>query len=48
MKVVYGEEQITLGRGDSVYLRAAIPHSIAPAAAGRSARVLSVSYGADG
>lgn len=48
VKVVYGEEQITLGRGDSVYLRATIPHSLAPAAAGRSARVLSVSYGADG
>lgn len=43
VRVTYGDEQITLGRGDSVYLRATIPHTIAPGA-GRTARLLSVSY----
>lgn len=43
VRVIYGDEQISLGRGDSVYLRATIPHAIAPSA-GRAARVLSVSY----
>lgn len=43
VRVIYGDEQISLGRGDSVYLRATIPHAIT-LAAGRAARVLSVSY----
>jgi transcriptional regulator with XRE-family HTH domain len=43
VRVIYGDEQIALGRGDSVYLRATIPHAIT-ASAGRAARVLSVSY----
>ena len=49
VRVIYGDEQIPLGCGDSVYLRATVPHAICPAA-GRAARVLSVSYdaGADG
>ena len=41
--VTYGDERITLDTGDSVYIFAAIPHSIAPAAGG-TARLLSVSY----
>jgi len=43
VRVGYGEEQILLATGDSLYLHAAIPHTIVPA--GRaSARVLSVAY----
>lgn len=42
VKVAYGDEQIALSRGDSVYLRATIPHAVVPVA-GRQARVLSVS-----
>lgn len=43
VKMVYGDEHIHLGSGDSVYLRATIPHAICPTG-GKSARVLSVSY----
>ena len=43
IRVLYGDEQISLGCGDSVYLRATVPHAICPVA-GRTARVLSVSY----
>jgi transcriptional regulator with XRE-family HTH domain len=42
-KVTYGEETIPLETGDSLYLDAAIPHSLAAAGRG-SARVLSVSH----
>ena len=43
VRVTYGDEQIQLGTGDSIYLHAAIPHTIA--ATGRAgARVLSVAY----
>jgi len=43
VKIAYGDELIQLGTGDSIYIYAAIPHTIAPV--GRStARVLSVSY----
>jgi transcriptional regulator with XRE-family HTH domain len=43
----YGEELFTLGPGDSIYIDAAIPHSLAPATgmrAAQAARVLCVSY----
>lgn len=41
--VAYGDETIQLGPGDSIYLDASLPHTVAPA--GRtSARVLSVSF----
>lgn len=43
VKIGYGDELIVLGVGDSVYLDAAIPHTLMPA--GRApARVLSVSF----
>jgi transcriptional regulator with XRE-family HTH domain len=42
VRVAYGDEQLHLCRGDSVYLRASIPHGIWPPA-GKTARVLSVS-----
>ena len=43
VKVAYGDEQIQLAPGDSLYIHAAIPHAIAPA--GRAtAKVLSVAY----
>jgi len=43
VKVAYGEEQILLGTGDSLYLHAAIPHALAAAGRG-GAKVLSVAY----
>ena len=43
VKIAYGDDVIALGPGDSIYIYAAIPHTIAPA--GRApARLLSVSY----
>lgn len=42
ISVTYGDEQFHLGRGESVYLRATIPHAVGPAG-GKPARVLSVS-----
>jgi transcriptional regulator with XRE-family HTH domain len=45
VRVIYGGEQITLGRGESIYLRATVPHAICPTGS-RAARVLSVSYDA--
>jgi len=47
VRVSYGDEQIALGPGDSIYLDAVIPHALAVAGGVRStqtARVLSVSY----
>ncbi|MFM1903052.1 MAG: hypothetical protein RLZZ440_952 [Planctomycetota bacterium] len=41
IKVTYGEEIVRLGPGDSLYLDASIPHSLAAAGRG-AARVLSV------
>lgn len=43
VQVLYGDEEIRLGPGESIYLRASIPHAVFPAA-GRAARVLSVAY----
>jgi transcriptional regulator with XRE-family HTH domain len=43
IKIQYGDELIVLGPGDSVYLDAVIPHSLAPDGRG-TARVLSVSF----
>ena len=43
VRVLYGEEQIVLGLGESIYLKASIPHALCPAS-GRTARVLSVAY----
>ena len=43
VKVAYGDEQIQLAPGDSLYIHAAIPHAIAPAGRG-TAKVLSVAY----
>lgn len=42
VKIAYGDEQIPLSAGDSIYIYAAIPHTIVPAGRG-SAKVLSVS-----
>jgi glyoxylate utilization-related uncharacterized protein len=43
VRIEYGDECIHLAEGDSVYIYAAIPHSLAPV--GRAAaKVLSVSY----
>lgn len=47
VEVAYGGEQFRLTAGDSLYLQAAVPHSVAPAA-GTTAKVLSVSSGSDG
>ena len=43
VKVAYGDEQIHLAPGDSLYIQAAIPHAIATAGRG-TAKVLSVAY----
>ena len=43
VKVAYGDEQIPLAAGDSLYLHAAIPHAITAAGRGAS-KVLSVAY----
>jgi transcriptional regulator with XRE-family HTH domain len=43
IKIHYGDDLIVLGPGDSVYLDAAIPHTLAPASRG-AAKVLSVSF----
>lgn len=40
-KVIYGDEEVRLAAGDSIYFDAAVPHAIT--AVGRSARLLSVS-----
>jgi transcriptional regulator with XRE-family HTH domain len=43
LKLEYGDDLLLLGAGDSIYIYAAIPHTIVPAGKG-TARVLSVSY----
>ena len=43
VKVAYGEELILLAAGDSIYIDAAVPHSLIPASRG-SARLLSVVF----
>lgn len=43
VKVTYGDEQIQLATGDSIYIHAAIPHTIAATGRGGS-KVLSVAY----
>jgi transcriptional regulator with XRE-family HTH domain len=43
VRVAYGDETILLGPGDSIYLDAALPHTLAPASR-TTARVLSVSF----
>lgn len=43
VKVAYGDETILLGPGDSIYLDASLPHTLAPATR-TTARVLSVSF----
>jgi mannose-6-phosphate isomerase-like protein (cupin superfamily) len=43
VKVVYGDETIVLGPGDSLYLDASLPHTLMPASR-TAARVLSVSF----
>ena len=43
VKVSYGEELILLAKGDSIYIDAAVPHSLVPASRG-SARLLSVVF----
>jgi transcriptional regulator with XRE-family HTH domain len=43
VRVTYGDEQIQLASGDSIYIHAAIPHTIAAAGRG-GAKVLSVAY----
>lgn len=43
VKVTYGDEQILLATGDSIYIHAAIPHAIAATGRG-GAKVLSVAY----
>jgi quercetin dioxygenase-like cupin family protein/DNA-binding Xre family transcriptional regulator len=48
VKVTYGDEQILLDSGDSIYLDATIPHGLAPMSRGQNGRgtaqVLSVSH----
>lgn len=43
VKVGYGDDQIPLDTGDSIYLDAAIPHTIVPSGRG-TAKLLSVSF----
>lgn len=43
VRLAYGEELIVLGPGDSIYIDASLPHTLAPATRA-SARVLSVSF----
>ena len=43
VKLAYGDESIDLAAGDSIYLDASLPHSLAPAGKG-SAKVLSVLF----
>jgi transcriptional regulator with XRE-family HTH domain len=43
VRVTYGDEQIQLASGDSIYIHAAIPHTIAAVGRGGS-KVLSVAY----
>lgn len=43
LRLDYGDEQINLAKGDSVYIYAAIPHVLTPVGRG-TAKVLSVSY----
>jgi transcriptional regulator with XRE-family HTH domain len=43
VRVAYGDETILLGPGDSIYLDAALPHTLTPASR-TTARVLSVSF----
>jgi transcriptional regulator with XRE-family HTH domain len=43
LKLTYGDEPISLAAGDSIYIDASLPHSLAPAAKG-SAKVLSVLF----
>lgn len=43
VRVTYGEEKIELTTGDSLYIQAAIPHTIATSSRG-GAKVLSVAY----
>jgi len=43
VRIEYGDEVIHLAEGDSVYIYAAIPHTLAPASR-TAAKVLSVSY----
>lgn len=41
----YGDELLVLGEGDSVYLHAAIPHTLQPASRGETVKLLSVTHG---
>lgn len=43
LKLEYGEDLLLLGEGDSIYIYAAIPHTLMPANRG-TVKVLSVSY----
>ena len=43
VKVAYGDDVVRLGAGDSLYLDAAIPHSITSSGRG-AARILSVAF----
>jgi len=42
LRLQYGDELLTLSEGDSVYLHAAIPHTLEPATRGTTVKVLSV------
>lgn len=42
LKLEYGDELLQLSQGDSIYLHAAIPHTLMPATRGSTVQVLSV------
>jgi transcriptional regulator with XRE-family HTH domain len=44
LRLYYGDEHLTLAEGDSVYLRATIPHTLQPATRGTTVKVLSVTH----
>lgn len=43
-KLEYGDDLLLLGKGDSVYFHAAIPHLLRPTSRGATAKVLSVAH----
>ncbi len=44
LKLEYGDELLMLSEGDSIYLHAAIPHTLMPATRSATAKVLSVTH----
>lgn len=44
LKITYGDDVLLLSPGDSIYIYAAIPHTLMPAAARGTVKVLSIAY----